>query len=221
MKILYALAFATMPVAASATTITLSGADLVAARSTDGFNLIYAIDLSQLGFVEVNSVTVRDDANNNNAAGGRRSGFDLDLLAIGDEIDNVFTGDSVTFNAGGVAAGTELRGTTGEAPNLNTGVDEAFASLDALDGQLGPVSGFVSLGRQGELTSTFSRSYFVSDSDLVGELQIAGGSLGFAESASPYSATSSASPAFFFFFFFLPLPPFLLPFSLLNLFIFF
>ena len=167
MKILYALAFATMPVAASATTITLSGADLVAARSTDGFNLIYAIDLSQLGFVEVNSVTVRDDANNNNAAGGRRSGFDLDLLAIGDEIDNVFTGDSVTFNAGGVAAGTELRGTTGEAPNLNTGVDEAFASLDALDGQLGPVSGFVSLGRQGELTSTFSRSYFVSDSDFL------------------------------------------------------
>jgi len=171
MKLRYALALAMMPLAASASTIssvTITGDDLIAARTTEGDNLIYAFDLSNLGFLEVTSITVVDDANNANNTGGRRAGFDLDLLAIGEDLDSsLFSGDIIEFRPGGVRPDEQLIGATAVGNGDDVDIDEDVATIDTLDGSTGPRTGFVSLGRQGELTSTFSRSFFVLEGDFL------------------------------------------------------
>lgn len=171
MKLRYAIALAMMPFAASASTIssiTISGDDLLNASTIAGDNRTYAIDLNDLGFREVTSITVVDDANNANNVGGRRSGFDLDLLAIGTDLDSsLFSGDTIDFRPGGVRSNEELFGAIGNGNGDDVVLNEAFATLDALDASSGPNTGFVSLGRQGELTSSFSRSFFVFDGDFL------------------------------------------------------
>lgn len=161
MKLFYALAFACAPVAANAATITLSGSDLRATEAMIDGEFGYQVDLKDLGFNLVHSITITDDRANV-ARGNALAGFNVDALAIGPAFDDAIGGMEYEFNAGGVAPASRLFGTTNSVD-----LDESFATLDEFDGALGPARGFLSLGNGGSLTAYYGRPLIVDYGDFL------------------------------------------------------
>lgn len=164
MKFVYALAIAALPSLASAATITINGSDLQNARQDIGDGVLYTLDLDALGVLEIDKVTVVSTGNPDSTTGGRRAGFDLDMIGVGESVADAISGSSYDFRAGATGAGVTLFGATAG----NAAVDEAFATLDTIDGTDTPSrDGFISLGKRGELDSIYGRSLILADGEFL------------------------------------------------------
>lgn len=172
MKLLYALVLTLVPAFAQAATITLEAADLVASETRvtneDGERRFgYRIDLGALNISAVHAVTVTD-SNPFSQTGGRRAGFDLDAIGIGQTSTTSFGATEYEFNAGG----TRVRRNRGPvqlfgATASNLDVDEQIATLDMFDGDTRPLVGFLSLGNGGSLTAIYGRALYVDEGDYL------------------------------------------------------
>lgn len=123
---------------------------------------LYRADLTGLGLDDVAAITINDSNSGYGGSSGAYSGFDLDAIFLDRDGDAETTGDQVhassyLFSAGTLRPGGRPSNTDGPTNGSasTTSVDEAFATLDAIDaiwfGQ-----GSLTLGDGGSLTALFS-----------------------------------------------------------------
>ncbi len=164
MKLLCALALAALPSLATAATITIRGSDLRDVRQETGDGVLYTLDLEALGVLEIDRITVVSTGDPNSTTGGRRAGFDLDMVGVGETIGDAISGSSFDFRAGATGASVNLFGATAG----NAAVDEDFATLDTVDGTDTPNrDGFISLGKRGELDVIYGRSLILAEGEFL------------------------------------------------------
>ncbi|MEM7743740.1 MAG: hypothetical protein AAF409_08525 [Pseudomonadota bacterium] len=124
---------------------------------------MYRADLTGLGLSEIGAITVNDSNSGIGGSPGIYSGFDLDAIFL--DIDGLLstagdriTADSFQFAAGSLRPGGTLPPSPSGGPtngsSSSTTVDEAFATLGAIDG-LFFGSGSLTLGDGGSLTAIF------------------------------------------------------------------
>jgi len=121
--------------------------------------------------LEIGSITINDSGSGVGGSAGAYSGFDVDALFIDGDGDYATTGDqtyasSYVFNAGAIRAGSAPASNTSGAlngSNADGTVDEAFASLDAIDAIFFS-TGSISLGDGGSLSANFNPTVSVGSS---------------------------------------------------------
>ena len=123
---------------------------------------VFSADLTGLGISEIAAITVTDSNSGVGGSPGIYSGFDLDAIfldldgMLSTTADRVFA-DSFLFNVGTIRGGGSPVSPSGGPTNGSssaTTVDEAFATLDAIDGIFFG-AGSLSLGDGGSLTAIF------------------------------------------------------------------
>lgn len=131
---------------------------------------MFRADLTGFGLTEVGAVTINDSNSGIGGSGGIYSGFDLDVIFLDVDGDLSTTGDRITadsfvFSAGDLrspAPASPSGGPTNGASSASM-VDEAFATLGAIDGIFfGP--GSLTLGDGGSLTAIFDPKVLVGPS---------------------------------------------------------
>lgn len=133
---------------------------------------MYRANLTGLGLTEIKAITVNDSGSGVGGSTGIYSGFDLDAIFL--DVDGLLTtaGDrfyasSFLFTAGTIRPGSFAPPSPSGGPTNGsssaTTVDEAFASLDAIDGIFFG-AGSLALGDGGSLTALFSPKIVIGSS---------------------------------------------------------
>lgn len=157
---------------ASAASVTPTFSNVGTVTSTAQESTLFRASLTGLGLSEIAAVTITDSNSGTGGSPGAYSGFDLDAIFLDADGDYLTTGDRI-YATGFLFSAGALRPDGGSFPSNTAGptngsasatsVDEAFATLDAVDA-VWFGTGSITLGDGGVLTALFAPSATIGSS---------------------------------------------------------